>query len=481
MRRNMRQRLQIWSKVLLLVCVSSLVLQSISAQETYKDLEFPPLQFTPPFVERHTLENGMQLFLVEDHELPVVSMYALIRTGKIYEPEDKLGVAELTAEVMRTGGTDSRSAGEINETLEFLASSVEVDVDGESASAGLWTLTRNLDTSLDVFADILRQPAFEQEKVDLAIGQSLEILRRRNDSPQSIRGREFLRIVYGKMHPLARIPQVETVSAITRDDLIAFYRTYFHPNNIMLAVTGDFETQEMLQKLEAVFGDWPSQEIDFPDVEEVVPEYSPSVHLIHKEVEQTNFALGHIGIKADNPDYPAIRVLDLMLGSGGFSSRLFQKVRTERGLAYSVGSYLGAGTRDYGAFMIYSGTRNDSVQEAIQVILDEVNAFIETEVSDRELEAAKNQYINSYVFKIATVDDIVRRKMFYEYVGYPPDFLETFRERVMNVTKADVLRVAQTYLKPDQMKILAVGNREAIQEALSPFGEVQEFELDPVE
>ena len=451
------------------------------AQQTYQDLVFPPLQFTPPQVERHTLENGMKLFFVQDHELPVISIYALIRTGDIYEPVDKLGLAAMTSEVMRTGGTITRRPDEINEILEFLAASVEVDIDDETGSIELWTLKKNLDTSLEVFADILRNPAFEQSKVDLAIQQMLEIIRRRNDSPQRIRSREFMRVLYGMRHPLARIPQIDTISNINREAMVAFHQHYFHPNNIMLAVTGDFESEEMLQKLNAVFGNWTPAEIEFPDVETVNYGFSPAVFLIDKEVEQTNIAIGHLGIKADNPDYPAVRILDLILGSGGFSSRLFQKVRTERGLAYSVGSYLGAGTRDYGAFLVFSATRNDSVAETIQVILEEIKILTETEVSDRELKAAKNQYLNSYVFKFATVNDIIRRKMYYEYIGYPPDFLETFRENVMKVTKADVLRVAQTYLHPDDIKILTVGKGEEIEEALRAFGQVQEFTLEPVE
>jgi zinc protease len=249
----------------------------------------------------------------------------------------------------------------------------------------------------------------------------------------------------------------------------------------MLAVTGDFEKIAMLQKLNTTFQDWKPAEISFPKVETATYSFHPLVALIHKEVEQTNIAIGHLGIKADNPDYPAVRVLDLILGSGGFSSRLFQKVRNELGLAYSIGSYLGGGTRDYDAFLIYCGTRNDAVRETITAILDEIKNLTETEVSDKELQAAKNQYLNSFVFKFATVNDIIRRKMFYEYVGYPPDFLETFRDRVMNVTKADVLRVAKSYLHPDGMIILAVGNAKEIQEPLATFGQVHEIALDPVE
>lgn len=451
------------------------------AQQTYKDLTFPPLTFIPPQVERHTLDNGMRLFFVEDHELPIISMYALVKTGGIYEPEDKIGLAAITSEVMRTGGTSNRSADEINETLEYLAAFVEVNIGEELGSAELWTLTKNVDTSLEIFADVIMNPVFDQAKIDLAKNQMFELIRRRNDSPEGIRSREFMRVVYGKMHPLARIPQIDTITAITRDDLLAFFQTYFFPNNIMLAVTGDFAGDEMLQKLEATFQNWKPMDMTFPDVETVPYKLFPSVNLIHKDVEQANLAIGHLGIKADNPDYPAVQVLDLILGSGGFSSRLFQKVRNELGLTYSIGSYLGAGTRDYGVFLIFCGTRNDAVHEAIAVILDEIKQLTETAVSDEELQAAKNQYLNSFVFKFATVNDIVRRKMFYEYIGYPPDFLETFRNRVMNVTKADVLRVAQQYLHPDKMIILAVGNAKELKEPLSTFGEVHEIPLEGVE
>lgn len=451
------------------------------AQQSYQDLVFPPLTFTPPQVERHTLENGMRVFFVEDHELPIVRMYALVKTGTIYEPEDKLGLGTMTSEVIRTGGTAQRSADEINETLEFLAASVEVDIDDELGSVELWTLTRHLDTSLEIFADVMMNPVFDQEKVELARAQMLEMIRRRNDMPDSIASREFMRVAYGAMHPLARIPQVDTITAITREDMVEFHRTYFHPNNVMIAVTGDFEPAAMLEKLSATFQAWSPSEITFPEVETADYEFSPSVNLIDKEVEQTNLMLGHLGIKADNPDYPAIRVLDLILGSGGFSSRLFQTVRNEMGLAYSVGSYLGAGTRDYGVFVIFCGTRNDAVQEAIAAILEEITKLIELEVTDEELQAAKNQYLNSFVFKFATVDDIIRRQMFYEYFGYPADFLEIFRERVMQVNREDILRVAQTYLHPDSMGILAVGPAEEIQAALAAFGEVQELQLDPVE
>lgn len=450
------------------------------AQYAYKDLEFPELTFTPPDVERHTLDNGMRLFLIEDHELPVISIYALVKTGSIYEPEDKLGLAGIVSDVMRTGGTNAYSADEINETLEFLASEVEVDIQDELGAVELWTLKKNFDTSLSILADVLRNPVFAQEKVELAKAQALEEIRRRNDTPDTIASREFMRIVYGKMHPLARIPQPSTIQAITRDDVVAFHKTYFHPNTVMLAVTGDFASADMVKALQTTFADWGSQEVNLPEIPTATYAPTPSVNLIQKDVDQTTLVLGHLGLTSDNPDYAAVTVLNLILGGGGSSNRLNQRVRNDLGLVYYVGSYFGAGLRDYGTFMIFCATRNESVEEVIRVILDEIRDLRQHEVSSEELQGAKNQYLNSFVFKFATVDDIIRRRMFYEYFGYPSDFLETFRERVMRVTSDDILRAAQTYLQPEKMTLLAVGDGESIRSALSTFGQVYDLVPDPV-
>lgn len=451
------------------------------AQQPYQDLVFPPLTFTPPQVQRHTLPNGMRLFLVEDHELPVIKIYALIKTGSMYEPADKLGLAAITGEVLRTGGTTSHSPDEINSMLEDLATTFEISIEEEQGYADLWTLKRYVETSIKVFAEVLMHPAFDQEKIDLAKSQMLEIIRRRNDYPDEIALREFLRLVYGNDHPLARIPQIETISKITRDDVLAFYQTYMQPNNIMLAVTGDFDSAVMRDAVQTIFQDWNPAPVVFPDVASVKTEWQPSVNLISYAAEQTTLILGHPGIKADNPDYPAIHVLDLILGAGGFSSRLFQKVRTELGLAYAVGSSLGAGFRDVGVFWAYCGTRNDTVLNAITAIQGELTRLTQTVVSAEELQAAKNQYLNAFVFRFATATDIVRRQMFYEYMGYSPDFLETFRDHVLNVTRDDVLRVARTYLHPDHLIMLAVGNAAQIKTPLSTFGEVREIHLDPTE
>ncbi len=472
-----------WQRKIVCMCIGlclgwGIGTADVGAQESYRDLTFPELTFTLPDIEQQTLDNGMRLFLVEDHELPVIKLYALVKVGSIYEPEDKIGLAAIVSEVMRTGGTASYSADDVNETLEFLASEIEVAIQQELGTVEAWTLAKNFDTTLDIFADLLTSPVFHAEKVELAQAQMLEMIRRRNDEANEIVSREFLRLVYGTMHPLARIPQPATIQAITRADVVSFYSAYVHPNSVMLAVTGDFESAEMVTKLQTAFGAWDPQDVSYPDVQRATSDRHASVNLVPKNVEQATLMLGHLGIKSDNADYAAVTILDLILGSGGFSSRLYQRVRNDLGLAYSIGSRLGAGMRDDGAFMIYCGTGNENVAEAIRAIMAEIRDLREHQVSAEELHAAKNQYLNSFVFKFKTVDDVVRRRMFYDYFGYPADFLHAFRDRVMTITAADIQRAAQTYLHPDSMTILAVGDTNSFGSALREFGEVHILELE---
>jgi predicted Zn-dependent peptidase len=440
--------------------------------QTYKDLKFKPLEFKPPVVDRVELANGMILFLVEDHELPIVNISAMIRTGSVYEPADKVGLAELTGSVMRTGGTKSRTAEEINKDLEFMASTVETGIGEDSGSASLFTLKKNLDKSLEIFADVLMNPIFDKGRFELAKARALEAIRRRDDSPQGIANREFQKLIYGKAHPMSRTAEVETVNNITREDLIEFHKKYVHPNTIMLGVTGDFNKTEMIEKIEKVFVGWEKIKVDYPEVQSVDTSVKNAIGLFNKDINQTNLILGHIGTKITNPDYPAIRLLDEILGGGGFTSRLYKRVRNDEGLAYGIWSIFEAGLRDYGIFQIVLQTKTESTREAIDAVIEEVKRLTQTEVSDEELQMAKDQYMNSFVFRFDTRGKIVQRKMLYEYYGLPADFLETFRDKLMNVTKGDIFRVAKQYLHPDNLVIMAVGNQGKIEQGLTSIGPV---------
>ncbi|MBZ5537465.1 MAG: insulinase family protein [Acidobacteriia bacterium] len=440
-------------------------------REDPRTMKFAELKFTPPKPERVTLENGMTVFLLEDHELPTVDAIAAIRTGSIYEPAEKLGLASLTGTVMRSGGTKDVSADQLNEELEFLAASIETSVSAEEGTASLSVMKKDLDRGLQLFANILRSPAFTEDRLMVAKNQLKEAIRRRNDVPSQLTGIEFNKLLYGSSHPLARVPTAETVDRITREDLVQFHQKYFHPNALILGVTGDFNTSEMLTKLKEAFKGWEKVAVTYPPVEEVKLEFKKSVNLIERPIDQTNVRLGQLGIKLSNPDFFPLSVMNSILGSG-FHSRLVNEIRTKMGLAYAVGSILNPGERDYGNFWIQFETKPETTLKAMDAALLEVRKIQEQPVSQEELDTAKDIVLNSFVFRFSDSSQIVSRRVDYLYYGLPDNFLETYRDKIAKVTREDIQRVAKQYLHPDQFVMLAVGDSKKFDQPLSTLGEV---------
>lgn len=440
-------------------------------------LTFPPLEFSPPEVEKVTLDNGLTLYLLEDHELPLIDLSARIGTGSVYDPPDKIGLASLFGTVLRTGGTTTRSPEEINEQLEFIAASVETGMAQEYGTAGLSALSKDLDQALEIFADVLRHPAFREDQIQLQKRQMLEAIRRRNDQAQSIVGREFRKLIYGGDHPYGWYPEVETVLNITREDLLAWHAKYYHPNNVRLAISGDFARDAMIAKIEAAFQGWEPAEVHFPDVAPVPRKFEKSVHYIPKAINQSHIWIGHLGIERRNlTDRYPLEVMNFILGGSGFTSRLVNEVRTKRGLAYVAGAYYTISDQP-GLMVALSQTREDATAQAIEVMLDVLRQIREEPVSDEELQIAKDSLINSYVFNYAESHQIVSDKMVFDYFHYPEDYLATYPDKIAAVTKEDVQRVAQQYLHPDEATFLVVGRAEGFDRPLSTFGEVHTMEL----
>lgn len=434
-------------------------------------MKFGELKFIPPKPERVTLENGMTVFLLEDHELPTVDAVAVIRTGSIYEPAEKLGLASLTGTVMRSGGTKNVSADKLDEELEYLAASLETSISAEEGTASLSLMKKDLDRGLQLLADVLRNPAFTEDRLTVAKNQLKEAIRRRNDIPSQLTGIEFNKLLYGPDHPLARIPTAETVDRITREDLVQFHQKYFHPNTMVLGVTGDFNTSEMLAKLRETFKGWEKVDVSYPPVEAVKLGFKKSVNLIERPINQTNVRLGQLGIKLNDPDFFPLSVMNSILGSG-FHSRLVNEIRTKMGLAYSVGSTLNPGVRDYGDFWIQFETKPETTLKAMTAALLEVRRIQEQPVSQEELDTAKDIVLNSFVFRFSNSAQIVSRRVDYFYYGLPDDFLETYRDKIARVTREDVQRVARQYLHPDQFIMLAVGDSRKFDQPLSTLGDV---------
>ncbi len=441
-----------------------------------RTMTFPPLSFNVPKSERFQLDNGMIVYLMTDHELPLVNITAYINTASIYDPEDKVGLARLTGAVMRSGGTQQTPVEKLDAELEFLASSVESSTSSDMAKVSLTTLKKNLQRTLDLFGQVLMQPVFREDRVELARKQTIEGLRRQNDDPKEIAGREFTCALY-EGHPLARVPTIESVTRITRDDMMAFHKRYYHPNNVILAVSGDIDQEELLKSLGKVFNGWRREDIVLPAIASPKTELQAAVLLAHKDVNQSVIRLGSLGIEKSNPDLYAVRVMDYILG-GGSTSRLTQEVRSNQGLAYQAASYFDVGRRFVGTFWVETETKSESTAKVISLILKIITGMTKVAVSDQELSLAKDSIINSFIFGFAKPDAVVNQQVRLEFFGYPPGYLDSYRENIAKVTKEDVLRAAQKYLKPDVLTIMVVGDEKKFDRPLTMFGAVKEIRLE---
>ena len=449
-----------------------------AAQKDYRELEFPPLNdIETPTPTRVVLDNGIILYLVEDHRLPMINLSARIGVGEVNEPADKIGLAGIAGAVMRTGGSTSMSGDEIDETLEGLGASVETNIGTISGSAFMSVLKDNVDTVLPILADVLMNPAFPDDKIELEKVTARSTIARRNDDPTDMAFREYRKLIYGAESVYARQPEYATIDAITRDDLVAFHQAWYHPDNTMFGVWGDFETDEMVKKISGVFGGWKKAGFERPELPDVDYTFDSSVNYIEKDdINQSTVVLGHIGGVRSNPDYFALRVMNDIL-SGGFSGRLFRNVRSEQGLAYAVFGIYSANYTFPGIFYVACMTKSETTIQAARSLLHEVERMKTDEITEEELNLAKDSFLNSFVFNFDTRREIINRQMTYEYYGYPQDFLEKTKTEVEKVTVEDVKRVGRKYLQPDKVRLVVVGNGQDFEEPLSVLGEVNEIDV----
>jgi predicted Zn-dependent peptidase len=426
-------------------------------------------------VERIVLENGMIVYLQEDHRLPLLDAVALVRTGSYYETPEEIGTAALVGDVLRTGGTKSYPPETLEERLDFISAELGVSMQTEECAVSLNVPKKDADEGLRILADVLRNPQFEESRLELAKQQTQFRLRSSNDNPGTLMRREFNRLMFTEAHPSGRTPTLERIAAIGRDDLVRFHGKYFHPNQVMLGVTGDFNKPELLAKLRELFGDWPKAEVSLPPLPKVNAEPKPGVYYVPKELNQTTIRLGHWGTNRDNPDRFAIDLMDSVLGGSGFSARLVKRVRNDEGLAYDVGSAFPTSQRDISFFIVVAQTKTESTGQAINSILDEIRKMAATRVSKDEFDTAKEMFLYSYVFRFAEPGRAMSALMNLEYDGLPVDYLEKEFQGYQAVTAEDIERVAKKYLHPDQLTIFAVGDYPKFSADVAKFGQPREI------
>jgi zinc protease len=451
---------------------------AFSQVSDYREIQYPALaEIKIPKPEVHTLKNGLKVFLMEDHELPLIQISTRIQTGSNYEPAEKVGLAELMGSVQRTGGTARMTGDQIDDFLAARAASIETGIGPDYGSASLDCLKQDLDEVLKLFAEILRTPAFSQDKIDIAKVTLYSMIARRNDEVGEITSREIARIVYGTNSPLVRNQEFATIHTITRDDLVKWHQNYYHPNSITMAVVGDFSSSEMMAKIEQVFGDW-SKGPDF--IRPQTPyrkEPATGFYFIEKtDINQVNIAFSHLGIEIKNPDYFAVQVMDEILG-GGFASRLFSNVRSQKGLAYSVFGSLGSGNFQPGLFRAGLQTKSENLTKAIEAVKTEISGMISNPPASAELKRAKDSILNSFIFNYDSKRKVLFQRLNYSYYGLPDDFLEQYRTKIEKVTVDDVAMVAKKYLHPDQLSILIVGKASDFDQPLEKLGKVTAIDI----
>jgi len=448
-----------------------------TSQQTWQQIPIPKLPtFHPPQPKRIELPNGMVVFLQEDHELPIIEGMARIRGGERSVPASKTGLTDVYGEVWRTGGTKTQTGDQLDDYLEQRAAKVETGARGDSTTVSWSCLKEDFDDVFHVFEDLVKNPEFRSDKIEIAQKGMYDGISRRNDDPGQIAGREAAKLVYGANNPYARVPEYATVAAITRQDLVEWHNKYVHPNNIILGVVGDFDSAKMEARLREAFASWPrGQAANYPEIK---PDPAkPGYYQVDKtDVNQSNIQMVAVGITRKNPDYFATSVFNAAFG-GGFSSRLFGDVRTTKGLAYAVGGGVAAGWDHPGMLRLMVSTKSKTTIESIQALDEEIADLAKRPINDEEIKRAKDAILNSFVFQFDSPTKVLQEKTAYEFYGYPLDFLENFQKEIEKVTNEDVARVAAKYIHREQMAVLVVGNVSEFDKPLSSLGTVNKLDI----
>ena len=421
-------------------------------------LESVPMpKFVEPSVESGTLQNGLKYYLIEDKQLPVIQLNVVTKTGGIYEPADKLGLARLLGISMRTGGTKDLTPEDVDRAFDNMAAEAGIALGLEMGEATIKILSKDSDKALSIFFDLLFRPRLDPKRVELGKIKIIEALKREDDYPEQVVGREFKKLVYGDKSPWARRPTPESLKALTIDDLRKFHGNYFVPSNMIVAAAGDFDKAAFIEHLKRLTANAPDRKVELPAVVPVELKFPSQERRIARPVTQSYIEVGHLGIKRHNPDKYALEIMDTILGAPVFKSRLMEDIRSNRGLAYTVASNFGWGT-DYGLFDIYVDTKAQTEKQVVDLIREHVARMKEKgDVTEAELNFAKKSVLNRLIFEFDNSFKIVTSRARYHFYGYPDNYWHIYRDSIEKVTLGDVKRVSREYLHPEGLSIAIVG------------------------
>ncbi|MBI1176628.1 hypothetical protein GC207_04230 [bacterium] len=432
-------------------------------------LTFEPLKFEPPLAAdyRHVLNGGVVAYLVPDRTLPLVDIDVMFRVGEHLDPKGKEGLASLTGYLMARGGTKSKTAEELDERMDFLAAQLGTGIQGFQGNAHLNLLSKDLDEGLSILREVLAEPRFQEDKIALRKEQIIAEMKQRNDDSADIEQRERRFLAFGEHFWSNRLETKSSVDSISRDDLIAFHHKWIQPKNFIIAVAGDFDVDDMTARLNKLIADWPYSGETAPEPPANPEMAKPGIYLVDKDVNQGRVTLMLPGIQRDNPDYFACLVMNDILGGGGFTSRLMNRIRSDEGLAYSAGSAFQAGVYAPGPFIAVFQSKSRTVPYATSIIEQELKRMADQPVSDEELNTSKRSFIDTFPQNFASKSAVAGLFGNDELTGRfakDPDYWKEFRGKIDAISEDDVQKVAKKYLKPNDAVILVVGQKKEILE-----------------
>jgi len=459
-------------KKAIFILIALITVSAVMAEQNPRDMKFEPIAFDPPMPERFVTDNGIVVFFLENHELPVVTCNIRFKGGNVYDPPAKIGLGAVTASMMRTGGAGVRTPDQVDIDLDYVAASIRSNSNNHSFALSLRCLKKDAELGFEILSDIIISPKFDSAKFELEKSMTKDRILRRDDSPRQLTYRVLLQNLYGN-HPYGQYTSLNSIDNITRDDAIDLQNKYYVPDNCIMAIAGDMTLDEVKGFIAKYFGEWKGTVSSFDAIPMATDDYKPGVYHAEKDINQANIYLGNILMTDENPDRFAFEVMNFALGGGDFSSRITKQVRTTEGLAYSTGTW--PNFRQYNGYLIgWCITGSETLSKALTMILDIIEEVKNNGITEEELIIAKESIINSYIFDFDTPSELVNAYAGNELRGFPLDKMKTDLQHYQSVTLEQCWETAQKYLNPKKLVIAVTGKKELFDQPLDIFGEVTE-------